>query len=795
MQPTANYPDITISAFAPFRNKEGHIVPGVTAKNTFLYRELFRFKEGYYMMLTEKLRSIENKEERSKYKLENFPAFTISCNFKESDYRKQSNIKAMTNLICFDVDYAGAADYLGRQRDVNPNYDINNLRDDIYADIPCLFAGVSCSGEGVFYIVKYEAGEHDDVFFDMEDYMLSKYNIKIDAACKDFGRLRFATYDPGCHITSFSEVKTWKIRKQYLEKKQRIIEYKKNESNKVIVHHTTDVAGVIMERAMNMIRSSREGERHNKIRAASRLLGGYVATSLLDENYVKDKLLEAAVNIGYEDLPDAHKAIDYGINAGKLNPLEVNIITPDDPQFEFFTQQDEIRQREIRNLYSEIKDNIRNGVPITRLDLVDLGTRFLIDTERIQSIAYRLYEKFSYEFDINNKPVISKVEAYLTSKYEFRRDIITDVIEYKHIGMSEWHLLKFENIWREISQIGYKFKFDDLVRLFKSNYVKDVNIWDDFFRSIPRRNDKVDYINELSKHIVITESKEQAYFQLMFKKMLVRTIKCALDDNYANRTVLVLASETQSNGKSSFIRWLNPFGSHQYYAENPLEDNKDARIRLSETFIYNLEELATISKFEINRLKAIISQIGTRDRKPYGRQAENIIRRCSFFGSTNRTNFLTDDVNTRWLCFEIKHIDWSYSKEIDRLQVWAQAYDLYKSGYDCELTKKEGDIRDLRNERFSVTTIEEELVLKYFEPSNEKEFGSQFMTSTSILEKLLIYTRDVRMPINNVWVGRALSKHGFERVRKNGAYGYFVTLRSRTDGAPTINNDNDEIPF
>lgn len=795
MQLPANYPDIPISAFAPFRNKQGHIVPGVTAKNTLLYRELFRFKEGYYMMLTENLRQIENKEERSKYKLENFTAFTISCSFKENDYRKQTNIQSMTNLICFDVDFVGAADYISKQKEKTPTYSIANLRDEIYKDIPCLFAGISCSGEGVFFIVKYEPGQHDDVFYDMEDYMLQKYNIKIDAACKDYGRLRFATYDPNCLITPFSEVKVWNIRREYLEKKQKLAEYRKNTANKVVVHHTTDVAGVIMERAVNLIRNSMQGERHNKIRSASRLLGGYIATGLLDENYVKDRLLESVISIDYDDIPDAHKAIEYGIKVGKLNPLEVNIITPDDPQFEFFTQQDEIRQREIRNLYQEIFKNLRNGVPITQIDLIDLGTRFLIDTERIQAIAYRLYEKFSYEFDINNKPVISKVEAYLTGKYEFRRDTITDIIEFRTIGTSEWFHMKLENLWREISQVGYKFKFDDLTRLFRSNYVKEVNIWDQFFRDIPRKSNKIDYIDHLASFIEIKEKKEQQYWQTMFKKMLVRTIKCALDDNYANRTVLVLASETQSNGKSSFIRWLNPFGSHQYYAENPLEDNKDARIRTSETFIYNLEELATISKFEINRLKAIISQIGTRDRKPYGRQAENIVRRCSFFGSTNRTTFLTDDINTRWLCFEIKKINWNYTTEVDKLQVWAQAYDLYKSGYDCELTQKEGDLRDLRNERFAVSTIEEELLLKYFQPCKETDFGSQFMTSTSILEKLMLYTRDVRLPITNIWLGRALAKHGFERLRRYNCYGYYVMSRTNPDGSVEKQEEDEPIPF
>jgi predicted P-loop ATPase len=271
-----------------------------------------------------------------------------------------------------------------------------------------------------------------------------------------------------------------------------------------------------------------------------------------------------------------------------------------------------------------------------------------------------------------------------------------------------------------------------------------------------------------------------------------------LDDNYANRTVFVLASPKQSNGKSTFIRWLNPFGIHQYYAENPLEDNKDSRIRISETFIYNLEELATISKFEINRLKAIISQVGTRDRKPYSRQAENIVRRCSFFGSTNLNNFLTDDINTRWLVFDVKSINWGYT-EVNKSFVWAQAYKLYKEGFNCELTEEEATYRDAKNLKYQVSMVESDLIQRYFKPAKPHESLAIFLTSTSIHERLLIYTKESKILINNVSVGRALSKLGYERSRHSNIYGYWV-IPLTSVGFPTISNDGNieesyEPPF
>ena len=800
-----NNPKIKISGFTPFLNKKGDKVPGVLAKYSYLYDELYRFKEGYYVVLIEELRALDNKSARDKYKTENLPAFTFSCSFKEGDYRKQSNIQEHTNLLCIDVDYAGAEEYIEHRKKYDRNYGMQTLRDEIYQDIPCVYCGLSCTGTGIFFIVRYEPNEHAQVFNDLEDLFKVKYNIKIDSSCKDFGRLRFATYDPSSRITMWDEVKTYKLRTEYLQKLKKEQEYKRDNKPILLVQPNTDAASAIMDKAVSMVRNARTGERHNKIRAAARLLGGYIGSNFLNEQNAKDQLLQAVFDINYDDMSDAERTIEYGVNGGKMFPIEINVITPDDPQFDFYAEQEETRQREIRALYGEVRDLIRLGKEYAKLDFTELAARYFIDVQRVQLICERLYKTFEKEFNIANKPVIFKVESYLESKYEFRKDIITDTVQAKIKGQNAWRAVRYEDLWREITHIGLKFKFDDIVRLMRSGFVDDVNVWEQFFKAIPYDDDGFDHISFAASHIRCKDFKEQSYFEHMFKKMLVRTMKCALDDNYANRMVFVLASETQSNGKSSFIRWLNPFGAHQYYAENPLEDNKDSRIRLAETFIYNLEELATIGKFEINRLKAVISQIGTRDRKPYGRQAENVVRRCSFFGSTNRTSFLTDDSNTRWLCFEIDNINWSYSDTVNKMQMWGQVYQLYKNGFNCELTTDEAVNRDIKNEQFQVSNVESELISRYFAPSDHRYATAVFLTSTSIHERLLILTKESRISISNVWVGRALTKLGFHKMRHNGTYGYWVNPinhptysnfhKDDMTGYMDELNENDDIPF
>jgi predicted P-loop ATPase len=64
-------------------------------------------------------------------------------------------------------------------------------------------------------------------------------------------------------------------------------------------------------------------------------------------------------------------------------------------------------------------------------------------------------------------------------------------------------------------------------------------------------------------------------------------------------------------------------------------------------------------------------------------------RICSFVGSTNRTDFLTDETGSiRWLIFEVHSFDFEYSKEIDIDRVWAQAYfnAFERKNYNSELT-------------------------------------------------------------------------------------------------------------
>ncbi len=175
-----------------------------------------------------------------------------------------------------------------------------------------------------------------------------------------------------------------------------------------------------------------------------------------------------------------------------------------------------------------------------------------------------------------------------------------------------------------------------------------------------------------------------------------------------------------------------------------------------------------------------MSQETVKVRHPYDRKAKSQARICSFFGSTNQAEFLTDETGSvRWLCFEIEAIDWNYTKiPIDL--VWAQAYYLYKNGYDYQLTSIEIKENEKANKAFLINTKEMELVMKYLKPGS-KEKHDVFFSAMEIIQYLQVkYFENIPLGLNEMKMGKALSGLNFHRESKfNGTFsikGYYINF-------------------
>jgi predicted P-loop ATPase len=244
---------------------------------------------------------------------------------------------------------------------------------------------------------------------------------------------------------------------------------------------------------------------------------------------------------------------------------------------------------------------------------------------------------------------------------------------------------------------------------------------------------------------------------------------------YVNKQSLVLASH-QNSGKSSFLRFLIPPKLENYYTEN-ISIDKDGIISICKNLICNLDELAVLSKSDVNTLKSFISKSSANIRLPYARKAEFLERICSFVGSTNRTDFLTDETGSiRWLIFEVYSFDFEYSKEIDMDKVWAQAYHnaFERKNYNPELTATDIAENEKRNEKYAQVSMEQELISAHFEKSEKTE---EFLTATDIM---LAMNNALGLRLNNVKIGKALTSLKYQRIKhpQLQVYGYLIKRKT-----------------
>lgn len=301
----------------------------------------------------------------------------------------------------------------------------------------------------------------------------------------------------------------------------------------------------------------------------------------------------------------------------------------------------------------------------------------------------------------------------------------------------------------------------------KSHFVSRFNPLTEYFENLPPWNG-FDYI---SKYACYCKTDDDLLFANHLLKWAVRAVKTVFNDDQINKHVIVLEGG-QSFGKSYYLNYLCPTILTKYLYTN-IGTGKDDKIKLAKAFIINIEELDVMGKYDINSVKALISQVSINERLPYSDRSTLLFRTCSFLASTNRAEFLCDDTGSvRWIIFSvIKKIDFSYSKDFNIDDFWAQAYHIYKKQKDfkSDLTAEEIQQNELRNERFTIQTTEHEFVLKFYEKTDDI---LQFRTATEIVTELHIMGHK----LNAQKIGSALKKFDFSRIKhaKRQVYGYLA---------------------
>lgn len=134
--------------------------------------------------------------------------------------------------------------------------------------------------------------------------------------------------------------------------------------------------------------------------------------------------------------------------------------------------------------------------------------------------------------------------------------------------------------------------------------------------------------------------------------------------------VLVLESP-QGRGKSTAVRTLSKGWTTDYM---PDLHSKDAAVQIQGTFINEFSELAAVGRTDLESLKGFVTRRVDRYRPPYGRNAVERPRSCSFIGTTNLNEYLQDETGgRRFWPVRCRNIDCeALERDVD--QLWAEAF-------------------------------------------------------------------------------------------------------------------------
>lgn len=684
--------------------------------------------------LRDLVRSGASKKERDAYKADKLNYFTASGTF---DVRNDAGLIQHSGILALDFDEAD-----------NNFYDLENLKrawDSITQDKYTHFAFLSCTGTGICVMVHIDPEKHLDSFLFFERYYLKHYNLTLDKSCKDVSRPRFISSDP--NLFTNPEYETLYI--------------SPNSVNGGITATIDDdeekYEWVLAD--MNRKHSYTEGQRHRFLIT----MAHYLNKVGVDKSYTEHKFAYFFSDMGDEKevaraIRDAYKRTeDYGtfVITKQIKDLP--------PEF----------AEDTKAIYKHAFAMNADGQKPDEILITALCGQHCLPPHIIKGIFENVYKNNKDEFGINGKPEIARVEVFIKKRWKLIKNVVTGRIQQrkelpKNTPVTKaadvFDLVNEHDISREMMHAGFKFSLVNIRSLLESSFVPNFNPFNDYFESLGDWNDtQPDYINELAD-FVTTDNQE--FWRQQFKKALVRSIACSVD-NIENRIIITLVGDKQETGKSNFIRFLCPPILKEYYTESELAaGEKDSDMQLSENFMWNLEELAALNNNEVNKLKATISKSTVKQRRAYDRHHNVNPRRVNFWASTNKLQFLADDSNTRWLCFNVLNINHDYSnfktgvRKVNITNVWAQAMSLYKSGFNFNLTASEGVTRDDLNKEYETSSTEKELIQTYFAPlTAETKHDGEFMTKTDILIKLRLIT-DNKINFHEQAVGRALKQLG-----------------------------------
>ena len=342
--------------------------------------------------------------------------------------------------------------------------------------------------------------------------------------------------------------------------------------------------------------------------------------------------------------------------------------------------------------------------------------------------------------------LMQEVTAFLTSRYRFRFNVLTEETEVANIAnnIPDTHLryTKVDERWMnslsmEAIETGIDCWDRDIQRFVRSRRISEYHPFTAYFEQLPEW-DGTDRVSALARRV----SDDPVWVNGFHRRMLglsAQWMQFRSDTNSTNSVAPLLVSSRQGLGKSTFCRLLMPDALKAYYTESyDLSSPASAEARLAAYGLINLDEFDKLGASKMPLLKNLMQASALNIRKAYKRSTSALPRIASFIGTSNREDLLVNRTSSRrFLCVSLEHaID--CTTPVAHEQLYAQLKAELLSGERGWFNKEEEQAIQQHNALFYKHIPEEEVFRLCFRFATKEDHPQEVLTlsATQLFERM-----------------------------------------------------------
>ena len=371
------------------------------------------------------------------------------------------------------------------------------------------------------------------------------------------------------------------------------------------------------------------------------------------------------------------------------------------------------------------------------------------------------------------------VEYHLEHNYQFRRNVLSGLVEYKKTGEPDENFSRLTS--EALNTIFIKAKREitddtslktDIKAYVESDIPPVYNPVVAWLDSLAKWDGK-DRVAEFLNRIPGLSDEKIAFLRIYLRSNVAHWLN--MEQEHGNETVPLLIGN-QGCGKSTFCVRFLPKHLRQYYLDHFNLANKfDKEMALSSCLLICLDEIDMYNARQMAQIKQALSKVKVNGRKIYGKTIDERMRFASFIATTNNRHPLVDKTGSRrFLTIEIPNGEViNNNEEIEYEQLYAQLLhevrdEKLRYWYTNEETLR---IQELNAPYEQTLDLEQMIDCMFRKPhGNEKHEAFTSLDIRKILKQQYPDVADSQL--NSIKIGKAMKEMKVARVKSKRGVSY-----------------------